>query len=365
MMIRSRALAQVCVGILGISLLGSLSASGQAQQQNAKKRDKAQQQEADALAKAVGAVQAGQPAPADMAVAIDGYHFFRAGNGQTYAVLTATVDGKSLPSPAIAMMLCVASRTAPTVASTADKKSAVVAADDQNDDRKKKDEAKSVVRPSFEDVYFTSLKPGEADQPSRLSRAFQVPPGEYDVYLAVKERNTGDKKQKPKLTVFRQPLTVPDFRGDEMTTSSLVVASKIDQLPAPLSEDEQRENPFTIGLLQVIPKVGTKFAKTDELGVYFNIYNEALDADKKPNIQIDFLFYRKQADGEKKIANSEPQVISAARLPPQFDVAKHQIFGCQTWPLTSFQPGDYRLEMKITDKVAGKSLTREVNFSVS
>jgi hypothetical protein len=221
------------------------------------------------------------------------------------------------------------------------------------------------VRAAFEDVYFTSLKPGEGNQPSRLNRAFQVPAGEYDVYLAVKERNTGDKKQKPKMAVFKLPVTVPDFQGDEITTSSLVVASKIDQLPAPLTEEEQRENPFTIGLLQVIPKVGTKFAKTDELGVYFNIYNEGLDADRKPNIQIDFLFYRKQADGEKRIANSEPQVISAAKLPPQFDVTKHQIFGCQTWPLTSFQPGDYRLEMKITDKVAGKSLTREVNFSVS
>ena len=34
-------------------------------------------------------------------------------------------------------------------------------------------------------------------------------------------------------------------------------------------------------------------------------------------------------------------------------------------PLASFPEGDYRLEIKVTDKIANKSLTRDVNFSVS
>ena len=34
-------------------------------------------------------------------------------------------------------------------------------------------------------------------------------------------------------------------------------------------------------------------------------------------------------------------------------------------PLASFPEGDYRMEIKITDKLATKSLTREVKFSVS
>ena len=32
--------------------------------------------------------------------------------------------------------------------------------------------------------------------------------------------------------------------------------------------------------------------------------------------------------------------------------------------LASFPEGDYRLEIKVTDKIANKSLTREINFSV-
>jgi hypothetical protein len=34
-------------------------------------------------------------------------------------------------------------------------------------------------------------------------------------------------------------------------------------------------------------------------------------------------------------------------------------------PLGSFPEGDYRLEIKITDKAATKSLTRDVKFSVA
>ena len=37
----------------------------------------------------------------------------------------------------------------------------------------------------------------------------------------------------------------------------------------------------------------------------------------------------------------------------------------QTIPLASFPEGDYRLEIKITDKLATRSVTRDVKFSVS
>ena len=33
-------------------------------------------------------------------------------------------------------------------------------------------------------------------------------------------------------------------------------------------------------------------------------------------------------------------------------------------PLASFPEGDYRLEIKVTDKLANKTLTRDVNFTV-
>ena len=58
--------------------------------------------------------------------------------------------------------------------------------------------------------------------------------------------------------------------------------------------------------------------------------------------------------------------LNASTLPPQFDVAAgHQLTGGQDIPLASFPEGDYRLEIKITDTLASKTLTREVNFTVT
>jgi hypothetical protein len=33
-------------------------------------------------------------------------------------------------------------------------------------------------------------------------------------------------------------------------------------------------------------------------------------------------------------------------------------------PLASFPTGDYRLEIKVTDKISGKAFTQNVNFTV-
>ena len=56
--------------------------------------------------------------------------------------------------------------------------------------------------------------------------------------------------------------------------------------------------------------------------------------------------------------------MNESNLPPQFDPAKFPVPGGMTVPLTSFGEGDYRLEIKVTDKTSNKVLTRNVNFSV-
>jgi hypothetical protein len=58
--------------------------------------------------------------------------------------------------------------------------------------------------------------------------------------------------------------------------------------------------------------------------------------------------------------------MNAQTLPPQFDLAAgHQLPGSLAVPLASFPEGDYRLEVKVTDKTSGASLTRDVPFTVT
>ncbi len=362
MNMRRRALVSFGAGIVGFAfVVASLSSVGEAQQQNTKKRDKAQEQDAQALNAAIGGVQAGQPAPSDVAIALERTDFFKSANGHTYVAFTATVDGKALPSPAVALMLRAVNKNAAAVPADADKKPGTTPAGDKASAGDPKARPASAV--AYEDVDFIPLPPAEPGQPNRVSRAFQVAAGDYDLYVGLKERSTGDKKQKAKIAVLKHAFSVPDFHGTDLTTSSVVIAAKVAQLPKPLGADEQRANPYTIGILQVTPRIGSEFAKTEELNVYYQIYNEGLDAAGKPNVQIDYTFYRKQADGEKKIAASVPATLNATTL-PQFDATKHQLADSPTWPLTTLQPGSYRLELKITDKISGKAVTKDVVFSV-
>ena len=61
------------------------------------------------------------------------------------------------------------------------------------------------------------------------------------------------------------------------------------------------------------------------------------------------------------------QSFNATTLPGQFDLnLGHQVFVGQGIPVKdAFKPGDYRLEIKVTDKTNGQTVTRNVPFTVS
>ncbi len=96
------------------------------------------------------------------------------------------------------------------------------------------------------------------------------------------------------------------------------------------------------------------------------IYNAKMDSQNKPDVSVEYNFYAKSGGAEKFFNKTNPQSLNAQTLPPQFDFAAgHQLQSGQAVPLASFPEGDYRLEIKVTDKIANKTLTRDVNFSVS
>ena len=86
------------------------------------------------------------------------------------------------------------------------------------------------------------------------------------------------------------------------------------------------------------------------------IYNPKIDATNKPDVTVEYNFYAKHGGQPEKFFNkTNPQNLNAQTLPPQFDFAAgHQLQSGQAVPLASFPEGDYRLEIKVTDKIANK-----------
>ena len=219
----------------------------------------------------------------------------------------------------------------------------------------------------FEDVYFTELRPAGPGLPVRLTRAFAAAPGTYDVYVALRERPSGGTSADApvKVALLKQEVTVPNYHGEELQTSSILVADKIEPLSAPVSPEAMKERPYVLGDSEVTPAVDMKFKKTEELQLVFQIYGAKVGGDKKPDVSVDYVFFQKEAAGEKMFNRTPTQTLSDKTLPPNFDPEMgHQLMTGQGVPLQSFPEGEYRLEIKITDNKAQKSVTRDVLFTV-
>jgi hypothetical protein len=354
-------------------ILGSVTAAATAVQGEKKqpaKMEQAQRMEAQSLITLVDDVASGK-APADsLPVKWEQNHFIRALADKTYVPFTLAIEPGALTTPGVAVYLRVVAKGSPAVAPP------------PAQGEKKKDDKKGAAEPpsqyAFEDLFFVDLPAAAAGQPQRLRRAFAVAPGDYDVYIGVKERPAAAAAGAPpaagapaapagKGGVIKQSLSVPNFSGREFTTSSVILAQSVDVLQTPLSSESQAENPYTFGQMKLEPAIEPRFTKKGTLSVVMWIYGAKIDdSTKKPDISMDFKFYQKSGDKETYFNKTEPQLLNAQTLPPQFDLAAgHQLLGTLELPLASFPEGDFRLEIEVQDKAANQKLTRDVNFTVA
>jgi hypothetical protein len=317
---------------------GTFVLAEQTAKPNTKKRSKQEQQEIEQVVKLVDGVMAGQPAPSDVQMSIQPY-FLKSQETRTFVPFV--LDIKNGPAADVAMYIRVVNP-----ATQADPK------------------AKKVEYP-WDDIHFVP----QAQMTSgtvKLYRVFMAPAGTYDVYVAIKERlpEKAPKSQVAKMGLLKQQVVVPDFQTSELNTSSVLVTDKVNELTAPLDADAARERPFVFGAQELVPATDMDFGKGDQLSVFFQVYNASLDQTGKPNIVMEYEFHKKEGDAEKFFNKTNPQTINGTNLPPQFDPSKFPVPGGITVPLQSFGEGQYRLAIKINDKVSGKTLTRDVNFTV-
>ena len=329
-----------------------------AQKKDDKKQSDAQKKEIQDVVRFVDGVTAGQPAPNDLGLAWVHEDFLKATGNKQYIPFTVTYDPSKATGQTVSLYWRVVSK---------DAAAAAPAAAPAGKDEKKDDKKAPAPRFAYEDLNTIPVTAGQTG-PAKISRSFTVAGGTYDVYVVVKEATSQQKNAPaPKMSLIKQTVTVPDFWSADLTTSSVIIASKIEPLNAPLSPNEQAERPYALGMMEITPAFEMKFSKKAELSTFMLIYNPKTDAMNKPDVTVEYNFYQKPAGAAEKFFNkTNPQALNATTLPPQFDMAQgHQLQTGQAVPLASFPDGDYRLEIKVTDKIANKSLTRDINFTVT
>jgi hypothetical protein len=340
---KMRGMVALCVA-LSVTAGSSALRAQKVDKKEEVKRTKAELLDIDILLKAADAVEAGQAQPSGTMATWESNHFIRSQDGTTYVPFTLQLDRAKLTSSTVALYVRVANKG--TVLSVPDKNS--------------KDKNKAAKTYPWENVYFATVGPD-----GKVARAIQVKGGDYDVYVAVKDKGTVEKVDKnvnPIVGVAKQLLSVPDFNAAELTTSSVILATAIQPAPAGASG---QDDPYIFGPMQIVPSRDGKFKKGDTLELVYWIYGVTGDSAGKPDVVIENSFNQKTAEGEKFFNKTQPQALNGQVLPPDFTAKSGALPGTLQVPLLSFPAGDYRLEIKITDKPSGKTVTQNVNFSVA
>jgi hypothetical protein len=279
----------------------------------------------------------GQPAPHD--VTLEWHcHFVNADAGVVLVPFTLVIKQGEFSSFPLAMYVRIVARGAPAPAPGP---------------------RDALAQYPFEDAASIEHLDG-----NRITRAFTAPPGAYDVYIAIAEGSDGPNAS-AKRVVLKQPVDVPDFDGG-LGTSSIIVAENIapDRRGTRPTFEEQLDDPYALWGMRITPAITNVFRKDSTLSFAFVVYNTA-NKDDKPDVEVRYTFHRRQG-AEGGAVQTRPEMFNARTLRPEFSLnAGDLIVAGREIPLAQFDPGEYRLEIEVFDRIGAASVTRAIEFVVA
>lgn len=203
----------------------------------------------------------------------------------------------------------------------------------------------------FEDVVLSSYTSDQLQDGLKAHSVYQhnlvLAPGIYKIDLKVRDTRSG------KADTIRRGFTVPRYAEDELSASTLVLASRLEPL-----NGRMPSRMFDRGSLKVIPNVGAppSFKPGQTLGIYMQVYNVALDQTTlRPSLDVEYLITQQgqevaqvKEDGKDSLSTLGTQQVTLARL----------------IPLKGLKPGVYELTVKVADQVTSKTITRKETFQI-
>jgi len=181
---------------------------------------------------------------------------------------------------------------------------------------------------------------------SLYQKVIPLRPGLYKIDIVIKDVNSGN------VGVINHNLPVPRFPDEKLTVSSLILADRVESLPP----SQVGSGAFILGGNKVRPSVNGEFKKDreKELNLWFQVYNLKLDeATKKPSATVEMIFTKNNQE-VKKIVEQSSELSNAAA---QMTVIK-------TLPLSDFEPGQYSVQVKITDNLTKDVMLAKDNFTI-
>ena len=182
------------------------------------------------------------------------------------------------------------------------------------------------------------------DSASIHQKIIPLRPGLYKLDLVLKDINSGN------VGTVSQRLQVPRFPDDKLQLSSLILADLVENLPP----SQIGSGSFILGSNKVRPNVNDDFRHDRNLNLWFQVYNLKLDeASKKPSATVETLITKNGREVKKDVEQASELSNAAA----QMTLSK-------TVSLKDFEPGEYSVQVKVTDNLTKDVIASAEKFTV-
>jgi GWxTD domain-containing protein len=201
----------------------------------------------------------------------------------------------------------------------------------------------------FEDPVETTASPAElADAKERKSayqKAMPLQPGTYKVEVIVRDIASGATG------VRKIGFTVPKYDPKQLGTSTLVMASKLENITNPATQASM----FNIGQTKVVPNLSGNYRRGQPIGLYMQVYNVGTDQTTlRPSVDVQYVLVQNGKEVGKQTEDWQGLADYGQRLTLSRLIDSRNL-----------SAGDYSVEIRIRDRVSGQSIKQEAKFTVT
>jgi GWxTD domain-containing protein len=183
-------------------------------------------------------------------------------------------------------------------------------------------------------------------------KALPLRAGRYRFDLVVKDVN-GDR-----VGTWSKGIMVPEFNDDKLSASSLIVADQME----PVAAKNVGTGNFVIGTMKVRPRVPPSdgkpvvFKRNQKLNFWMQVYNLGVDDKTK----------KSSATVEYDVVNAATNkaVIHTIESTEQMGNVGDQVTLQKSLSAANLDPGVYRIQIKVNDKVSKQSVDPSATFAV-
>jgi GWxTD domain-containing protein len=188
-------------------------------------------------------------------------------------------------------------------------------------------------------LFKTQLDGGSIHQ-----KVIPLRPGLYKLDLVLKDIHSGN------VGTVSQRLQVPRFPDDKLQLSSLILADVVENLPP----SQVGSGSFILGSNKVRPNVNDDFRKDKNLNLWFQVYNLKLDeGTRKPSATVEMLITKNGREVKREIEEASELSNAAAQMTLSKNVS-----------LKDFEPGEYSVQVKVTDNLTKDVIASAEKFTV-